>query len=148
MKKVCAIAMMLMCGFSGWRLLGRATATKAPIKLAFDRLWVDHMPTSENDTVHALVLPTDRLAAFAEQSRWHADVQKFRFDVDGDKLRVVFPWTNTRETIEVTATECHERGDMDFCLEVTGSSRLQHRYYSRTGWSRKNVSDLAEVLSE
>jgi hypothetical protein len=139
-KNVVAIAVIVLAGVLGWRLLGRPSAAKTPSKLAFDRLWVDHMPASEDDAIHALVLPTGGPAAFAEQSRWHADVQRFRFDVDGDTLRAVFPWTNTRETITVNATECREPGGMDFCLDVTGSTHLQQRYYSRTGWSRKDVA--------
>jgi len=147
-KRLAVVVMMMLAGAAGWRLLGRPSASKTTPKLAFDRLWVDHMPTGEADAFHALVLSTGGPAAFAEQSRWHSDVQRFRFDVDGDTLRAVFPWTNTRETITVKATECREPGGMDFCLDVTGSNHLERRYYSRTGWARKDVADLDALYSK
>jgi hypothetical protein len=58
----------------------------------------------------------------------------------------VFPWSKTREDITVHARRCEEH-DMDYCLDVSGSTHGVTRYYSRTGWQRKDGEDIAEFVS-
>jgi hypothetical protein len=49
-----------------------------------------------------------------------------------------------REQIRVKATRCHEH-QMDFCLELTGSSRGAKKYYSRKGWEIDGKSSMHDL---
>jgi hypothetical protein len=60
-------------------------------------------------------------------------------------MRIVFPQSGDRETLTVKPHRCNEQG-MDYCLDVSGSTRGVSRYYSRKGWEIRTV-DEAEALA-
>ncbi len=110
--------------------------------LATNRFWVDHVPVDQRDPFNVFVVNTpERIGAFAEETQWKGQIERFRFDLDGNTIHAVFPWTDTRENLKVDARPCHERG-MDYCLELSGSSHGVSRYYSRFGWERHRGEDI------
>ncbi|MEO8841994.1 MAG: hypothetical protein ABI591_30200 [Kofleriaceae bacterium] len=148
MKKVLIVVLIGVVGVGGWRWQQRRADHSAARNLAYNRMWVDHMPENERDTFNALVMDwPEGLGASGKQSRWHLDVERFYFDTDGNAIRAVFPWSNDRERVTVHAAACDEHG-MDYCLDVTDSKHLVTRYYSRAHWGRKTVDDVATFSAE
>ncbi|CAN5914648.1 hypothetical protein BH11MYX2_BH11MYX2_14940 [soil metagenome] len=110
--------------------------------LAVNRFWVDHLPTSERDPFNVFVAHTpEGFGGFAEETQWKGQIERFRFDVEGNTIHAVFPWSNTREDIKLDARPCQEQ-DMDYCRELSGSSHGVKRYYSRKGWQRRSGEDI------
>jgi hypothetical protein len=147
MKKLVLAVILATMAYVGWRWQHAASVETPSRKLVFNRMWVDHMPANERDTFNVFLIarPGSRpgsFGAFGEETRWHGQIERFRFDTDGGKIHAVFPWTGDREQFTVNATPCNE-ADMDFCLEITGSKHGVSRYYSRKGWERNDVDDAA-----
>jgi hypothetical protein len=140
MKKLVMVAVLAATTYGGvkWKQQhdGRGRS------VAMNRFWVDHLPTNERDRFNVFVVNTpEGLGAFAEETQWKGQIERFRFDVHGNTIQAVFPWTVTREDFKVVAKPCHEQG-MDYCLELTGSGHGVNRYYSRVGWERKGGEDV------
>jgi len=115
--------------------------------LVLDRLWLDRLPASDRDTVNAFAaLTSEPLGIFQSASQWKASYELFRYESDGAELRIVFPQTGEKERVRARAWTCKERG-MDFCLELSGSSRGVKRYHSRKGWEIGSLADAARTLS-
>jgi hypothetical protein len=149
MKKLVLAALLAAMAYVGWRWQHTTPVETSSRKLAFDRAWVDHLPTSERDTFHVFIMssPGTRFGSiglFAEETKWHGQVERFRFDTGDGKVHAVFPWSGDREQFTVNARPCDE-ADMDFCLEISGSKHGVARYYSRKGWERKTVDDAAAI---
>ena len=87
------------------------------------------------------------MGVFQAASRWKGEFELFRYEKHGDELRVVFPQTGTRDRVKARATECN-RGGMDYCLELEGSSRGVKKYYSREGWDIGNVRDVERLTKQ
>ena len=117
--------------------------------LVVDRLWIDHLPRNDRDTVNIfLAIDEESVGVFQATSAWHGVFDIFRFEHDGDQLRLVFPQDGTREKVRARARRC-DAGEMDFCLELTGSGHGVKRYYSRKGWeidAHADPSTAAETL--
>jgi len=146
MKKLVVVAVLAAAAYGGMKWRQRHAAPDGRGRnLVLNRLWVDHLPAGERDPFNVFVVNApEGLGGFAEETQWKGQIERFRFDIDGDTLQAVFPWTGTREDIEVDARPCHEEG-MDYCLELSGSSHGVHRYYSRTGWKRKGGEGIAAL---
>lgn len=117
-----------------WKLRSDHTAAATEDKLLQDRIWIDHMPRNDRDTINVFVALTEQpMGVFQASSQWKGAYEIFRYEAHGDELRLVFPQNGDREKITAKARRCNERG-MDYCLEVDGASRGVKRYYSRKGW--------------
>ena len=109
--------------------------------LVVDRIWLDHLPRNDRDTINVFVaLDGDSFGAFQAASAWHGVFDAFKFEQDGDQLRLVFPHDGVREKVRARARRCNE-GGMDFCLELTGSSHGVKRYYSKKEWGPAHSVD-------
>jgi hypothetical protein len=135
MKKLVLVAVLAVIGGLGvyrWKSAPKAEATDA--KLVTDRIWIDHMPRNDRDTINVFAALTEQpVGVFQAASQWKGAYELFRYEAHGDEMRLVFPQTGDREKITAKARRCSERG-MDFCLELDGASRGVKRYYSRKGW--------------
>jgi hypothetical protein len=148
MKKLLLVSMLAVIVYGGWRWQQEAPTDKSGASIAFNRAWVDHMPTSERDPFQLLVMSKQRsIGVFIAETQWAGEFERFRFQVEGDTIRAVFPMSGEREAITYKATACQE-ADMDYCLEITGSKHGVQRYYSRNGWDRRDVADLASFREE
>lgn len=137
MKKLVLAAMLAAVAYGGWRWRHAAPVDTSGPKLVFNRLWIDHLPSNERDPFHVFIASTpESIGGFAEETVWHGQMERFRFETAGDSIHAIFPWTGDREKLTLKATRCEE-ADMDFCLEISGSKHGVSHYYSRTGWERR-----------
>jgi hypothetical protein len=142
MKKLAMVAVLAAAVVGGLRWQQRHdTDGRKGRSIVLNRFWVDHLPTGERDPFKVFVLNIEGMGAFADETQWKGQIERFRFDIDGNTVHAVFPWTDTREDIKIHARPCQEQG-MDYCLELTGSSRGVQRYYSRKGWQRRSDEDV------
>ena len=100
----------------------------------FDRIWIDRLPGKPEDTGHAFVAVTKQpMGVFQSASQYKGSFEIFSYKASGDELQIVYPQTDEKEKVTVRAWKCKER-DMDYCLELSGSTRGVKRYRSRRGW--------------
>jgi hypothetical protein len=110
--------------------------------LAFDRLWIDHLPKTDKDQVKVFVALTQQpVGLFQTTSTWKGEYEVFQFEGSGGALRVTYPQTGDHEQVTVAGTACREHG-MDYCLAVGGASRGAKQYYSMKGWELDGVADV------
>jgi hypothetical protein len=127
----------------GVRIFGGGGGTEEAVRdseqLALDRVWIDHMPRDERDTVSVFVAITEEpLGVFQTSSVWKGNFEMFRYQAKGNDLRIVYPQNNERETVKASARRCNDSG-WDYCLELDGSTRGVKRYFSRKGWEIDGV---------
>ncbi|MDQ3365080.1 MAG: hypothetical protein M3680_06605 [Myxococcota bacterium] len=141
-----ALAVISTLGYGGYRMIGSSDPAPADSEqLVLDRIWIDHIPATDTDTVQIFMAITDEpLGAFQAASQWRLALEIFRYERHGDELRAHFPQTGERETVTTKARRCSE-GTMDFCLELDGGSRGVKRYYSRKGWELDGIKTPAEL---
>jgi hypothetical protein len=145
MRKAVLLIVMVAVSISAWRWRSADAPTAAPDPLVADRIWLDHVPRSQQDTVEAFFANRkDAVGLFAASSQWRGRHELFRYEASGNELRVLYPQTGERETVRTTARRCTEQG-MDFCLEVQGASRGVKKYYSRKGWEVDRAPAAATV---
>ncbi len=136
MKKLALLGAIAVLGVGGWRLTHHLSA-EAPAKdakLAFDRLWIDHLPTNERDTINVYVALTEQpVGVFQAASMWRGEYEMFHYEANGDEVRAVFPQTGDRERFKISAKECDKDG-FSYCLELRGAKHGVKRYYSMDGW--------------
>ena len=149
MKKLAMVLMLAAAVYGGWRWQREeAPADKRRAGLAFNRMWIDHLPSGEKDPFNILFLAKpESIGGFAEETVWTGRIERFRFEADGETIRAVFPATGEREQITVKARACDE-ADMDLCLEISGTKRGVSKYYSRSGWERRHISELSTFRDE
>jgi hypothetical protein len=117
-----------------WSGAGADHGAASDPQLVFNRIWLDHLPRNEKDSINAFaVLTREPVGVFQTASRWKGAYELFQHESSGSELRVVFPQTGEKERLRARAWSCKE-GDMDYCLELAGSSRGVKRYRSRKGW--------------
>ncbi|HEY4181232.1 MAG TPA: hypothetical protein VGM90_30515 [Kofleriaceae bacterium] len=138
MKKIAMATLLAAAVFGGVKWARHDDRGR---NIATNRLWIDHLPTSDRDPFHVFFAHTEGIGGFADETMWRGQIERFRFELEGNTLHAVFPWSNTIEDITVSARACHEQ-DMDYCLEISGSSHGVKRYYSRKGWERRGAEDL------
>jgi len=144
-KALLVLALLGTAGYTTYRVTRSSVAPTDGASLALDRIWLDHLPVSETDTVQVFVALTEQpFGVFQQASMWRGAHELFQYEKDGGKLRIEYPQTGEKETARLTATRCSERG-MDFCLEITGASRGVKRYYSKKGWEIDRMKSLGQV---
>ena len=139
MKKVMAFAVLATMTYAGWCWQQSESTARKP-SILFNRFWIDHAPQGEKDTVRVFALMRPEAdGVFADQNMWRLELERFRYEAEGDQIHAIFPYSATRENFTAKATRCDE-ADWDFCLELTGTSHGTTRYYSRLGWERHDRS--------
>lgn len=148
MKKLVLAAVLAATVYGGWRWQQTDPVETSSKNLVFNRLWIDHLPASERDAFNVLILSKpESMGGFAQETLWHGEIERFRFEAHGEEIRAVFPWKGDREQLRVKATACDE-AEMDYCLDITGSKRGVSRYYSRNGWERRGMDDVDAFVRE
>lgn len=140
--KLAGCAVAILGGVLAWRgLAHRAAAPTGDATLAYDRLWIDHLPRNDRDTIKIFVALThDPVGAFQATSAWKGEYEVFQYEASGGEMRVVYPQDRAKEKVTLSARACRER-DMDYCLEIDGASRGVRRYYSMKGWEIDGAID-------
>jgi len=144
-KALLVLALLGTAGYTAYKVTRSPVATTDGASLALDRIWLDHLPVSETDTVQVFVAITEQpFGVFQQASMWRGAHELFQYERDGGKLRISYPQTGEKESAKLTATRCNERG-MDFCLEIAGASRGVKRYYSQKGWEIDGMKSLGQL---
>src|SRR5262245_2386320 len=149
MKKLLVVLLVVGTAVAAWRWRSGSTeATATDSKLVFNRVWIDHMPKNDKDTIQVFAAITEEpLGIFQATSVWKGAFEMFVYESSGDEIRMVFPQTNDRAKVKAKARACNDKRDMDYCLELDGSSRGVKRYYSRKGWEIDgHIQDRVETL--
>ena len=143
MKKLALIPVVAALVYGGIRLTSHRHHALHDMR---DRVWIDHMPRGERDTVNVFaVLTRQPVGVFQAASAWKGAYEAFRYEKQGNEIRAVFPQNGDREKITVSECPCDQRG-FDYCLEVKGSARGVKKYYSREEWIIERTSDIQRVL--
>src|SRR6478735_5560350 len=102
MKKLFLAAGVAAMVYGGWRWQSQdRDRHKTEV---YNRLWIDHIPTSERDPFNVFVAHTpEGIGGFAEETQWRGQIERFRFQPAPGEIRAVFPWTGDHETIKVEA---------------------------------------------
>src|SRR4051812_32042900 len=116
MKKLLVLAVVTAVGVVGVQKLRGTETKKTDSELAFGRIWIDHMPRSERDMINVfLAIEDDPVGVFQKTSVWSGAYEMFKYEANGDEVRIVYPQTGQRDKVKVSATECEE-GDWNYCL--------------------------------
>lgn len=119
-----------------------------PEALVFDRPWFDRLPRSEREQVQVFfAFAHEHQGTYVDATRWKGSFEGFKFDADGDALRVVFPQNGDKETLTWKVTSCHTPG-FDLCLDLDGGSRGVKHYFSRKDWRIQPGEDAVAKVFE
>lgn len=148
------VVLIAVVGYGAWRWWGGHSERRSRdgratdgAGLVYDRLWIDHVPQSDKDTINLFVALTEEpLGVFQATSAWRGNFEVFIHERRGGELRMLFPQTGEHEKVGIRARTCHEQ-HMDYCLELRGSSRGVKRYYSRKGWEIDGARDGAQLAA-
>ncbi len=135
-KTLVMVALVSTAAFAThrWTRSDAPAPAAAQEQLAINRIWIDHIPTNERDTIQVFAaISEESVGLFQAVSSWKGAYELFTFEAHGNEIRVRYPHTGDRETIKASARACSEK-QMDYCLELTGNSRGVKKYYSRKGW--------------
>jgi hypothetical protein len=147
MKKLFLTAGVAAMVYGGWRWQSHHDRDRHKVD-AYNKLWIDHHPTSERDPFNVFVAHTpEGLGGFAEETIWRGQIERFRFEPGTGEIHAFFPWTGDSETIKLEAKRCDADG-FDYCLEMTGSSHGVKKYYSRKQWERRGFDDIDAIRAE
>jgi hypothetical protein len=144
MKKLLVLIILIVAAVLLWRAV---RPDERGGELVFGRLWIDHLPRNDTDTINAFALLRDEpIGLFQAASAWRGQYEVFRYEPRGDgKLVVVYPQTRERERIGYKATKCGEKG-FDYCLALEGGRGVK-RYYSQKGWEIGRGKALTEAVA-
>jgi len=146
MKKLALIPVLAAVVYGGYRVRSHQPA-HTTVEVS-DRVWIDHLPRNDRDTINVFALLTQQpVGVFQATSAWKGGFEAFRYEKQGNEIRAVFPQSGDREKITVTECPCDQRG-MDYCLEVSGSSRGVKKYYSRKEWIIESRDQLAGTVAK
>jgi hypothetical protein len=150
MKKLFWILLLVVVAYLAWRWWrgpGEGATADRGEKIIFNRVWVDHMPTSQTDAFDIFAAVTDEsVGVFDHRSQWKGEWELFRYERRGDgQLEVVYPASKgSKARVSYRAWKCNDKKDFDFCLEMSGGKGAK-KYYSQRGWEIGSV-DGARAL--
>jgi len=117
-------------------------------KLLLDRVWIDHLPKDDKDSVNSMIfIDRDgvRVGAISRASVWRRHMEVFRWDRKDGGLSLEFPQVNKTVPVKAEARACDEAPKpLDLCLDVTILKKTV-RLYSKKSWAGQELADLAEV---
>jgi hypothetical protein len=149
MKKLLLLLLLILVVYLAWRYWrgdgGAATADRGQT-LFYDRIWIDHLPTSDTDALQLFAALTEQpVGVFQKASSWKGDWELFRYEPRGDgQVELLFPQSKDKARVSYRAWQCKEKKDFDFCLEMSGG-RGGKKYYSQRGWEIGSLAGVRAV---
>jgi hypothetical protein len=143
------VALLSGAAYGTYRWMGHGHAREtATAELAQDRIWIDHMPKNDRDTIQVFAAITEQpVGIFQSVSQWKGAHELFLYEMNGGEMRLHYPQTNDREKVKAAARTCSEN-QFDYCLELSGNSRGVKKYYSRKGWEIESTTHDAKALEQ
>lgn len=136
MKKLLWVLILILVAYLAWRWWrgGEAASADRGQSLVFDRVWVDHLPKSETDSLQLFAAITEQpVGIFDQRSAWKGEWELFRYEPRGDgQLELVYPQSKSKARVSYRAWKCNEKKEFDYCLEMSGGRGK--KYYSQRGW--------------
>src|SRR5258706_15127341 len=78
-----------------WKRTGERADTAE--RLLADRIWIDHIPRNERDTINVFVAISEHsVGAFQATSQWRGAFEAFRYEASGGELPILYPQTGDR----------------------------------------------------
>jgi hypothetical protein len=147
-KPVLLVVVVVVAAVSAWSWRRGGEPAAAANRLLVDRIWIDHVPRNDRDTVNVFAAISEHaVGVFQATSQWRGNFEAFRFEASGAELRLLYPQTGDREAVRAKARRCTEH-QMDFCLEIAGATRGVKQYYSREGWEIRSGRDVDAVRQQ
>ena len=145
-KALLIVAQVSTASYATYQWTRSAPEPEADKVTAVDRIWIDHLPKTETDTINIFAAITEEpMGIFQATSMWKGQHELFVYEAHGDTIRATYPQDRSREELKVTATACSEVRDMDYCLVIKGASRGPKKYYSRKGWEIDTASSVDDI---
>jgi hypothetical protein len=142
------------CVLGLWRMSSTDTDGEVASTGHFaNRLWIERMPADERDMVAyfaAFKLPEGRFGATGRASQWRQFTEVFRWALEGDRLRAVFPQERIRAEFQVRTWECRGEAPSPFelCLRISKGER-SHVFYSMEEWEiTPRESEMLDQLAD
>ena len=151
MKQLLRIVLVVVVAYLAWRWwrgpAAAATADRGQ-ELFYDRVWVDHLPTSQTDGFDLFAAVTEEpVGLFEHRSQWQGEWELFRHQPRGDgQIEVLFPSSKKKVRLSYRAWKCTEKKDFDFCLELSGGKGPK-KYYSQRGWEIGTIAGARALES-
>jgi len=141
MKKLLVVAGAAGLMVGGWKLTHRHHVDDDNAEVT-NRVWIDHMPKHDRDLTRMFIALTEDqvgedLGFVQFGSRWHLQLDAFRYERKGDDLAVEFPQNSWKATWHTKVSRCSV-GDFTLCLEIT-APRGTFQYFSRDEWVVPNA---------
>lgn len=149
MKKLIWVLILILVAYLAWRWWrGGSDANVADRgqQFFYDRLWVDHLPSTETDTFNIFAAVTEQpVGVFDRRSVWKGEWELFRYEGRGDgQIELLYPQSKSKARMSYRAWKCTEKKDFDFCLEVSGGKGPK-KYYSQRGWEIGSVDGARAI---
>ena len=144
MKKLLFVLLLILAAYLLWKYWWRGDAEVARgQELFYDRIWVDHLPKGDTDTIQVMAAVTEQpIGIFQETSRWKGNFELFQYRARGDgQMEIGYPQTRSSEKVRYRAWRCKEN-QFDFCLQIDGASRGIKKYYSLEGMEIGRAAEL------
>jgi hypothetical protein len=149
MKKLLLLLLLIIVAYLAWRWWrGHESAiTDRGQTLIFNRVWIDHVPKSETESVQSFaVLTREPLGIFDKRSHWKGEYELFRHEPRGDgQLELLYPQSRDKQRVSYRAWQCNTPG-FDFCLELSGGKGAR-KYYSQRGWEVDSLAAAQRLES-
>ena len=121
MKKIFWIVLLVLVAYLAWRWWRgpgeAAVAADHGEKIFYNRVWVDHLPTSQTDAFDLFAAVNDEsIGVFDHRSQWKGQWEMFRWEPRGDgQLDAVFPGSkNAKTRMSYRAWKCSDKRALAF----------------------------------
>ena len=106
----------------------------AELEPLVDRIWIDHMPTSERDKIDVFVmLGEPSMGGFSTSSAFEGDWAAFEWGLDGG-LHLRMLQTDKKHKIKASIVKGAGCEPFDYCLRLKGAPRGSKKYGSMEDW--------------
>lgn len=115
-----------------------------------DRVWIDHIPTTERDKIDVFVIFADpTFGVFTTSSAYEGDWAAFEWQLNKG-LELTMLQADTKHKVHPKIMSGAACAPFDYCMKLKGAPRGSKRYGSMEDWVINSQSDfdVRETISE